>query len=381
MIRTRRAQLIAALIVASCVASAPNAEPIDEAATERELATVIENLNALDQWLDDASARQVEMQRSLKTQDQRIAGISTELRQTDESLTRTKEEIETLETERNALSVVRAKQAQRISQHVNAAYRLQGQDVVKALFNQESPADFERMLRYHRYFSDARMEALEGYQVTLTALDENRRNLTSQRLNLQATRTTLQQAQSELKSSREERSELIAKLTSEITDKEAEVRRLRADRRRLEALLKELARRKQELDGSDFIARQGQLTVPSGGDLIYRYGEARADGRLKWEGMVYRTDASAPVRAVHRGRVVFADWLRGFGLLTILDHGSGYMTLYGYTDDLTKTVGDWVESGEVIAHAGQSGGQPFDGVYFEIRRQGSTLDPRRWLSR
>ncbi len=97
--------------------------------------------------------------------------------------------------------------------------------------------------------------------------------------------------------------------------------------------------------------------------------------------MVYRTEASAPVHAVHRGRVVFADWLRGFGLLTILDHGSGFMTLYGYTDDLTKTVGDWVESGEVIAHAGQSGGQAFDGVYFEIRQNGNTVDPRKWITR
>ncbi len=368
--------LLVALACSICVA-----EDIDEAATASELKQIVSELNALGDWLDDAGKRQAKLQSELKAQDQAVSQVTRDVRTTDAALSATQVEIASLEVERNELSVVRAKQAQRIAQHVNAAYRLQGQDVVKALLNQESPSDFERMLRYHRYFSDARLEALRGYQQTLLKIDSNQQELNQERARLTDTRATLAARKVALESQRGERADLIARLAREVTSKTARAEKLREDRARLEALVQELARRKQELDGADFAARRGRLTAPSGGHLIYQYGESRADGRLRWEGMVYRTDAGAAVHAVHRGRVVFADWLRGFGLLTIIDHGSGYMTLYGYTDDLSKTVGDWVESGEVIAHAGQSGGQAFDGVYFEIRQKTSTLDPRPWLNR
>ncbi len=356
-------------------------QPVDEASTAAELKEIVEELNALDEWLDEASRKQARLQTELKSQDHAVSDITGKVRRTDQALATIETEIGGLETERNRLSVVRAKQAHRISQHVNAAYRLQGQDVVKALLNQESPSDFERMLRYHRYFSDARMEALKGYQATLVAIEDNHSQLDAERTRLTDTRQQLEGRRAELESQRSERSTLIARLAEEFSSKSARAQALRADRNRLEALVRELQRRRKELDGSDFIARKGRLRPPSSGHLIYKYGESRADGRLRWEGMVYRTEATAPVQAVHRGRVVFAGWLRGFGLLTIIDHGSGYMSLYGYTDDVTKTEGDFVESGEVIAHAGQSGGQAFDGVYFEIRRKGTTLDPRSWLSR
>ena len=360
-------------------ATSTHAEPIDEAATASELAAVVKELNALHTWLDEASARQARLQSELKSQDESVSRITRQVRDTDAALISTSSRIENLEVERNRLSVVRAKQAQRIAQHLNAAYRLQGQDVVKALLNQESPSDFERMLRYHRYFSDARMDALRGYQETLQALEANHKRLAGERQQLVDTRAALESRKTALESQRAERTSLIARLADEVSSKTARAAALREDRKRLEALVRELARRRQELDGSDFVARRGKLAAPATGHLIYQFGEGRADGRLRWQGMVYRTDAAAPVHAVHRGRVVFADWLRGFGLLTIIDHGSGYLSLYGYTDDLSKVEGDWVETGEVIAHSGQSGGQAFDGVYFEIRRKTSTLDPRPWL--
>ena len=117
------------------------------------------------------------------------------------------------------------------------------------------------------------------------------------------------------------------------------------------------------------------------GTIENRFGQPRADGRLRWHGVRFGATEGAPVTAVFRGRVVFADWLRGFGLLTIVDHGSGYMTLYGHADDLTKRVGDMVESGEVIAHAGQSGGQLAIGLYFEVRQNGDARDPLGWLAK
>ena len=110
------------------------------------------------------------------------------------------------------------------------------------------------------------------------------------------------------------------------------------------------------------------------------FGQPRAEGRLTWHGLLVEADEGAPVKAVFRGRVVFADWLRGFGLLTIVDHGSGYMTLYGHADLLEKQVGDWVESGEVVARAGRSGGLGTTGLYFEVRQDGQAADPIVWLA-
>ena len=151
------------------------------------------------------------------------------------------------------------------------------------------------------------------------------------------------------------------------------------DQQRLQALFTELQRRSPGLDATDFAARKGSLPWPLEGVPVSRFGQPRADGRLQWHGLLLRAEPGTPVRAVHRGRVVFADWLRGFGLLTIVDHGDGYMTLYGHAEVLAKRPGDMVESGEVIARAGQSGGARTSGLYFEIRRHGDATDPLQWV--
>ena len=187
--------------------------------------------------------------------------------------------------------------------------------------------------------------------------------------------------QSALVKERDQRKALIAELDAEAESKSTERGRLSADRQRLEMLLAELTRRVSELDGSQFLARKGSLPWPLIGALHSTFGRPRADGRLVWHGMVVAADEGQPVTAVFRGRVIFADWLRGFGLLTIIDHGSGFMTLYGHADSLTKTAGELVESGEVVARAGRSGGQSVSGLYFEVRQKGAARDPLRWLAK
>ncbi|MDH3645106.1 MAG: peptidoglycan DD-metalloendopeptidase family protein, partial [Gammaproteobacteria bacterium] len=252
---------------------------------------------------------------------------------------------------------------------------------VKLLLNQESPDTFDRMMRYHRYFSDARVTTLQQYQATLAGLVKNQAEL-EQRLDQQKDQQTeLAARQSALVKERDQRKALIAELDAEAEGKSSERNRLTADRDRLEKLLAELMRRASELDGSQFVARKGSLPWPLRGPVRSTFGRPRADGRLVWHGMVVAADEGTPVTAVFRGRVIFADWLRGFGLLTIIDHGSGYMTLYGHADSLTKTVGEVVESGEVVARAGRSGGQSASGLYFEVRQKGAARDPLGWLAK
>ncbi len=130
-----------------------------------------------------------------------------------------------------------------------------------------------------------------------------------------------------------------------------------------------------------FVNRKGQMTWPTDGRLLRKFGESKADGRLRWDGVLLATGAGSEVLAVHHGRVVYSDWLPGMGLLVVLEHGDGYLTLYGHNQDLIMEVGEWVTPGTVIAHVGDSGGQPVPGLYFEIRKNGAPVNPSHWVGK
>jgi septal ring factor EnvC (AmiA/AmiB activator) len=134
-------------------------------------------------------------------------------------------------------------------------------------------------------------------------------------------------------------------------------------------------------DSRPFKQQKGKLPWPASGPFLATYGEPRNKGGLKWKGVLISTAHGTPVRAVSRGRIAFADWLQGYGFITIIDHGEGYMSLYGHNETLIKQAGDWVNAGETIATSGDSGGQPMPGVYFEIRSRGKPVNPGAWCSR
>ena len=351
------------------------------AQTRDALERVVRALNDLDSWLSDADAQRTRWLKEVQQQDLEVARLSSAVANADAELQAVRARMAELEAEHEALEAVRGEQAQKIGQHLTAAQRLGGQDFVKLLLNQQTPETFDRMLRYHGYFSAARTASLNAYQSTLADLQTNREALAIQIEAQQATHTDLVASQAALLAKRDQRKLLLAELDAEREDKSVQRQRLLADRTRLEQLLAELNRRATTLDGSAFLAGKGSLPWPVKGPIRATFGRPRADGRLVWHGMVVSAEEGTPIKAVFRGRVIFADWLRGFGLLTIIDHGSGFMTLYGHADSLTKVVGDWVEAGELIARAGRSGGQSKSGLYFEIRQKGTARDPLGWLAK
>lgn len=360
--------------------SAPAAED-QRVDTRKALDSVVKRLNALDVWFSDAEKQRVRWLNDVFAKDKEVAAISEAVEQARIDLANVIASLEGLQAERRRLQAQRNSQASKIGEHLAAAYRMNGQDFVKLLLNQESPDTFDRIMRYHRYFSDARLVTLQEYQTTLDELANNQVALEEQARRQQARQTELAARQAALVNQRDQRKALIAELDAEAEGKASERDRLTADRARLEQLLAELMRRASELDGGQFLARKGSLPWPLRGPVRSTFGTPRADGRLVWHGMVVAAEEGTPVTAVYRGRVIFADWLRGFGLLTIIDHGSGFMTLYGHADSLTKTVGDLVESGEVVARAGRSGGQSSSGLYFEVRQKGTARDPLGWLAK
>jgi murein hydrolase activator len=356
-------------------------DPAERASTKAALDRITKQLNDLDAWLGGVERKRNQWQRDIQTSDRAVARLSREVDSAATAAAAVQVELTALRAEQAELQAQREIQARHIGEHLTSAHRMEGEDFIKLLLNQESPETFDRMIRYHRYFTAARLATLTDYRTTLDRLRGNQAQLERRADEARRREETLKREQAALVAQREERKALLGRLAAEAEDKAVERQRLNADRERVESLLAELERRAQTLDGRSFAARKGSLPWPLTGRVIHAFGQPRADGRMSWHGLMVQGQEGAAVAAVHSGRVVFADWLRGFGLLTIIDHGSGYMTLYGHADVLGKQVGDWVEGGEIIARAGRSGGVAAAGLYFEVRHQGRATDPIVWLAK
>ena len=345
-----------------------------------DLDRTVTELNQLHQWLGDAAVRLEVLQTKLRAADESIASLVTATKRTSTDLANTKDAIEILERQQTRLEGRRELQAEKIAVHLRQAHQLSGQDFLKLLLLQENPDTFDRLIRYHGYFSRARKEALQEYRATLTSMENTTTELATRGAEYERQEEDLRKRLKRLQEERLARQEIISNLAQEIKDKGSARDKLALDRVRIETLLAKLARQDSSLDGSLFANAKGQLDWPVRGKLMYRFGEPRAGGRLSWEGIYFTAPNGAAVTAVGRGQVVFSDWLRGFGLLTIIDHGNNQMSLYGFCDSLLSQSGDWVESGEIVASAGQSGGQDLTGLYFEIRIDGQPTNPLAWLA-
>ena len=347
----------------------------------REMSRITERLNDLGRWFNRAERQEIAWQRELQQVDGEIASTRSRINRVESQARDLQQELDKLAAEGERLGAERDAQARRIGEHLGAAARLSGEDFFKLLLNQEDPAETDRIMRYHRYFSEARLESLQAFQETLAELRRNTEETEARREQLQAQIAELRKSEQDLSAQRQERERLLAELADDREDREKERERLTSDQQRLSQLISELSQRTQVLDGTAFRNSRGNLPWPTDGNLTSRFGQSRSGGRLRWQGLFIEADEGAPVQAVHRGRVAFADWLRGFGLLTIVDHGDGQMSLYAHADTLFKQVGDWVEAGETIAAAGRSGGQDKSGLYFEIRVNGQAENPDNWLRR
>ena len=239
-------------------------------------------------------------------------------------------------------------------------------------------------MTYYAYFNRARAKRIERLRFDLARLSEIEAGLAREREALERLEGENRAAIAALEAQREERRLFLTKLGDDLQRQETRLARLRDDERALTELLASLSRELADIplkleEDRPFSAQRGRLPWPVTGRVRHRFGTPRGEGDLTWQGVVITAPAGAPVTAVSRGRVAFADWLRGFGLLLILDHGDGYMSLYGYNQTLLKDVGDWVSTGEKIAHVGDSGGRQDVGLYFEIRHRGTPRNPARWM--
>ena len=298
--------------------------------------------------------------------------------------------IEGLDQELNTLAAEKTQQQQSLAVHkeklrslVLSAYATGRQERLKLFLNQQDPVLMNRVLTYYDFFNRERIKHIEKgnhliAQIRLTEqqIAEKKQALDESYLEKNRQLEAMQQA-------KKTRAHLVAKLDSDIKGKSESLQQLKENAQNLQKLLADIQRQqqlKQQKRKQKFVALKGRLPWPSKGYLSKFFGSPKVGG-VTWDGVLITAPEGREVKAIHHGRVAYSDWLRGYGLLMIIDHGDGYMTLYGHNQSLFKEVGEWVDAGEPIALVGNSGGQKNPGLYFSIRKAGKPTDPRKWCSR
>ncbi len=383
----RRRRTAAALLgCALLLLGAALAPPIgaDDAATEaRKLQALRERIGEVRKSLEQARGRKGDVERQLAATESEIARVSTALKRTEGENRKLRRQLQALEHKRATYEMHIAAQRSRLASQVRAAFLMGRQEQLKILLNQEDPALLGRALTYYDYFNRARLEAISGIEGQLAALREVRAQISSAQGELDAVRMRQGEQMAALQRTREARSKLLATIDGQISDAGQQLQRLQRDEADLQQLVQRLQQALSEFAPADIAGRpfselKGRLPWPTRGALVARFGQPREVGKLAWRGVLIGAPAGAEVRTVSRGRVVFADWLRGFGLIVIVDHGHGYMSLYGRNQSLARHVGERVAAGDVIATVGDSGGNEQAGLYFEIRHDGQPVDPAQW---
>ena len=271
-----------------------------------------------------------------------------------------------------------------LAAQVRTAYMSGRQERLRLLLNQQDPATLGRMMAYYDYLNRHRAGNIDAVSERLRELGSLFSAVAAEEARLAGVAETRRREVEALATAQEERRGLIAGLRERLAGEEREVERLAAQEADLQRLIDELTTILSDYpirSETPFSSHKGQLTWPVAGSLVHDFGQPRVDGRLKWNGVVLAAPRGREVRAVYHGRVAFADWLDGMGLLVIVDHGEGYLTLYGYNETLLTSPGDWVAPGDAIATVGDSGGQAQAGLYFELRRGTRPLNPREWVTR
>ncbi len=351
---------------------------------ERELEEVRERISDLKKSMDAAAEERDRLVGELQQIEIAISEQRMRLREIEDDQEYTAAKKAKLDAELTEREQNLDEESEALAAQVRTAYMSGNQEKIKLLLNQRDPATLGRLMAYYRYLNDYRAENIEAVIEQIRKLDELRGQIAAEAARLERLAAVRYDELGRLNASQESRQELLATLRRKIDEEGQEVDRLAAQEKDLQRLITELTSILSDYPISSeqpFSELRGKLTWPVAGTLVHDFGQPRAGSAVKWNGVVLAAPRGREVRAVYHGRVAFADWLAGMGLLVIVDHGEGYMTLYGYNETILKNTGDWVAPGDVIATVGDSGGQPRASLYFELRRGTSPENPRRWVTR
>ncbi len=388
---------------------------------QSELQALKQRLNTLQQEFRTTQTHHREAADELRLSEQAISSGVNQLRQLDGERQRTQGELQTLTQQADATTARIRQQQTQLGQVLKAAYQRGQGDALKLMLNGADPNQTARDLRYLAHLSRAQhvlIEALRADLAQLAALQQTTAQKTTELTQLQRSREADQQ---KLLADKRAREQVLQKLSGQIQQQRREISTLKRDELSLTQLVERLNRvmaqqaararaaeaarksaQSKQADkgvarqirkgvgvntetpvpfhsGRSFSSLKGSLHLPVAGELMNSFGAPREGGGVSWKGLFIRAGQGAAVKAIAAGQVVFAEWLRGFGNLIIVDHGEGYMSLYSNNESLYKQVGEWVQPGDAIASVGNSGGQPDTGLYFEMRHQSRPVNPLLWV--
>lgn len=356
------------------------AQQSDTAKARQELQEVRQDIEKTEQQRRAHQQKMQALEAELRQADLQLAVAAKAVSAQQQQLSKLDERLAELKQRQSALELQKHRQQQLLAAQVKAAYQVGGHDYTQLLLNQQDALKLERILTYYQYFNKARIEQLQALQLTVDELS-NVASSERQARTEQANRLDeLKQQQQSLQQARIAQQQSARQLTELLSAQKDQLAYLRSNEKSLQSTinqLKEQAKaRRQAYQAKN--RSSGKLPWPVQGKLVQRFG-AQTGGESTASGLVIEAASGLPVRAVDQGQVIFADWLKGYGWVIVLDHGNGLMSLYGHNQSLLKSPGDVVRAGDHLALVGQSGGRERSGLYFEIRQKGVAADPLRWL--
>ncbi|MBT7903909.1 MAG: peptidoglycan DD-metalloendopeptidase family protein [Porticoccaceae bacterium] len=351
---------------------------------EQELDNLKRSISSLEKQLESRGKERNSLQGELKKVELEASKINSNVRRLRSKINKLENELKDLRGQERDLQLGIRGQSAAIVEQIAAAYKLGNQEPVKLLLNQEDPQKIARVFKYYDYFLQARTEKIQRYKKDVDELAAVIADIESQKLRLTRSRAELEADKTKLARQAKKRKKTLSNLQSSLRTDKKKLSKLKKERSKLEELLAAVKQAAAELtlpsNYESFLSRKGQLDWPLKGPVAHSYGSRRS-GELRWEGWLIGAKAGGEVKAVHQGRVVFSNYLRGFGLLVIVDHSDGFLTLYAHNQELLKDTGDWVQNNEILSRAGDTGGLDKPALYFEIRKDGNPADPKSWLGK
>lgn len=378
---TCRVLLISSMLLwAAALPAQQEEETVQEKSVELE--SVRSRIRDLQTGIQAAQGEADRLQKDIQTNERDAVSVRERLNEIENEINTRVVKLAGLNVDRTAREKSLTGERQLMAQQIRAAYKIGRNDYLKLLLNQEDPDLVGRMLVYYDYYNRARGERIDKINKSLQEINLLKENIQSEKKKLDGLRDEQLNKLEEFTTSRASRSESIARLQAYISDQGKQLQLLQRNEQEIETLVNQLRRQENIVKSFEevppFNSLRGKLKWPVAGKIGARYGNSRKGGKLKWQGVLIRAASGVDVHAVSTGKVVFADWFRNLGLLIIIDHGNGYMSLYGHNERLLKKVGDWVLVEESIAKVGDTGGQEHPNLYFEIRSSGAPVDPALW---
>ncbi|WP_350602901.1 peptidoglycan DD-metalloendopeptidase family protein [Pseudoalteromonas sp. SMN1298-MNA-CIBAN-0114] len=365
--------ILTSLVTASAVAN--------EDRTKKDLSEV---QNALEQSQAEYNAQRkkiASLQKNLKSHELDIAKNAKALNMAEQSVKETKTQQKELQNKADELDKKHTQFQKILAAQLKSAYMAGGDDYSKMLLNQEDTAKFERTLSYYNYLNKARIEQIEDLKDLQQQIVQNQEELVKTQEKLALLFDEQKRRQTALLNAQSERQANLKNLQAQLNSTKSSINYLKENQQTLVATIEELEKEKtQKIELLGLNKNKGKLNWPSKGKLEHTFGQ-RKHGGIDWKGVLIGAKEGTNINSVHNGQVVFADWLKGYGWVIVVDHGEGFMSLYGHAQTLLRDVGDMVREGETLALVGQSGGQASSGLYFEIRHKGRAVNPVKWCKR